>query len=344
MERFQGASCLRVLWLPSRIISPSLRSKPPLLEELAELRLLQLLDEMDVVRVAKEASALVVYHDMKLTEKSLRELSACRVVVRGGVGVDNVDLEAAGKLGIVVCNVPDYGSEEVADHALMLLLATSRRLVSLHSAISQGNWDASLIFGAPRLRGCTVGIIGCGRIGSAFALRAKALGMRVVIYDPYQPAGLDKSLGVERVFQLEELLVQAQFLSLHCPLTPETHHIVNAHSIGLLPRGAYLINTARGGCVDLDAVVGALDDGHLTGAALDVVEKEPLNNERARSHPRIIFTPHAAYYSVEGYVEMRRKGVEEVVRALRDEPVRNPVNLPFLKNPRCKLPARPGRY
>jgi C-terminal binding protein len=316
----------------------------PLLEDLAELRLLQLQQEMDVVRVAKQAAALLVYHDMTLTEKSLRELSECRVVVRGGVGVDNVDLEAAGKLGIVVCNVPDYGSEEVADHALMLLLATSRRLVSLHTAISRGVWDASLIFGAPRLRGCTVGIVGCGRIGSAFALRAKALGMRVVIYDPYQPAGLEKSLGVERVFQLDELLVQAQFLSLHCPLTPETHHIVNDHSIGLLPRGAYLINTARGGCVDLDAVLRGLDNGHLTAAGLDVVEGEPLNNERARNHPRIVFTPHAAYYSVEGYVEMRRKGVEEIIRALRDEPVRNPVNLPFLKNPRCKLPARPGRY
>jgi C-terminal binding protein len=316
----------------------------PLLEGLAELRLLQLQQEMDVVRVAKQAAALLVYHDMTLTEKSLRELHACRVVVRGGVGVDNVDLEAAGKLGIVVCNVPDYGSEEVADHALMLLLATSRRLVSLHTAISRGGWDASLIFGAPRLRGCTVGIIGCGRIGSAFALRVKALGMRVVIYDPYQPAGLEKALGVERAFQLDELLVQAQFLSLHCPLTPETHHIVNDHTIALLPRGAYLVNTARGGCVDLDAVLCGLDNGHLTAAGLDVVEGEPLNNERARNHPRIVFTPHAAYYSVEGYVEMRRKGVEEVIRALRDEPVRNPVNLPFLKNPRCKLPAKPGRY
>lgn len=316
----------------------------PLLHELAELRLLQHQHELDVVRTAGHASALVVYHEMTLTEQSLGALPNCKVVVRGGVGVDNVDLEAAGRLGIVVCNVPDYGSEEVADHALMLLLACARRLTTLHNAIAQGVWDASLIFGAPRLRGCTVGIIGCGRIGSAFALRAKALGMRVVLYDPYQPAGLDKSLGVERVFQLEELLPQAQFLSLHCPLTRETHHIVNDRTIGQLPRGAYLINTARGGCVDLPAVVRALDSGQLTAAGLDVVEGEPLADEQARKHPRIVFTPHAAYYSVEGYREMRRKGVEEVIRVLRDEPVRNPVNAHLLRNPRCKLPSGAGRF
>jgi C-terminal binding protein len=316
----------------------------PLLEGLAELRLLQHEHEMEVIRTAGHSAALVVYHVMTLTEKSLRELPNCKVIVRGGVGVDNIDLEAAGKLGIVVCNVPDYGSEEVADHALMLLLATARRLVTLHNAIARGVWDASLIFGAPRLRGSTVGIIGCGRIGSAFALRAKALGMRVVIYDPYQPAGLDKSLGVERVFRLEELLPQAQFLSLHCPLTRETHHIVNDRTLSLLPQGAYLINTARGGCVDLPAVVRALDGGHLAAAGIDVVEGEPLNDERARNHPRIIFTPHAAYYSVEGYREMRSKGVEEVVRVLRGEPVRNPVNAHFLQNPRCKLPAGHGRF
>lgn len=316
----------------------------PLLEGLADLRLLQVEDEKEVLRTAAHASALLVYHVMKLTEHSLHQLPQCKVIVRGGVGVDNIDLEAAGRLGIVVCNVPDYGSEEVADHALLLLLATARRLVTLHGAIAQGVWDASLIFGAPRLRGCTVGIIGCGRIGSAFALRAKALGMRVVIYDPYQPAGLDKSLGVERVFHLDELLKQAQFLSVHCPLTKETHHIVDDRAISLLPQGAILINTARGGCVDLDAVVRGLDSGRLTAAGLDVIEREPLDHERARKQPRIIFTPHAAYYSVEGYQEMRRKGVEEVIRVLRGEPVRNPVNLPFLKNPRCKVPAAPGRF
>jgi C-terminal binding protein len=315
----------------------------PILNGLADLRLLQLEEETEVVRTAGQASALVVYHVMKLTERSLSALPQCKVIVRGGVGVDNIDLEAAGRLGIVVCNVPDYGSEEVADHALLLLLATARRLVTLHGAISQSVWDASLIFGAPRLRGCTVGIIGCGRIGSAFALRAKALGMRVVIYDPYQPAGLDKSLGVERVFQLEELLAQAQFLSVHCPLTKETHHIVNDRAIGLLPQGAYLVNTARGGCVDLDAVLRGLDSGRLTAAGLDVLEREPLDNERARQHPRIIFTPHAAYYSVEGYREMRRKGVEEVVRVLRGEPVRNPVNLHYLRGARCKVPTGPMR-
>src|SRR3984957_20086487 len=173
----------------------------PVLENVAEVRLLQTGDENEVVRRGPDADVLLVYHDIKLTETGLAGLPRCKAVIRCGVGFDNVDLQAAGRRGIVVCNVPDYGTEEVADHALMMLLAIARRLLPCDAAIRAGGWDASTIFGAPRLRGRTVGIIGCGRIGTAFALRAKALGMKVLVYDPYRPDGLDKMLGVERCYR-----------------------------------------------------------------------------------------------------------------------------------------------
>jgi phosphoglycerate dehydrogenase-like enzyme len=308
------------------------------LASLADLRLLQTSDEAEVARGGADADVLLVFHDIKLTERSIAALKKCKAIIRCGVGVDNVDLRAAGKHGIVVCNVPDYGTEEVADHALMMLLASARRLIPADRSVHAGAWDPTLVFGSPRLRGKTLGILGCGRIGTAMAVRGKALGMRVVFHDPYKPDGLEKALGVERCHKLEDLLPQAQFLSLHCPLTRETHHILDAARLALLPDGAYVINTARGPCIDLSALVQALDAGKVAGAGLDVVEREPLDDERVRQHPRIVLTPHSAFYSVEAFIEMRTKGAQEARRILRDEEVRNPVNLHVLTQPRCKVP------
>lgn len=309
------------------------------LDPLADVKALGVRDEMELAGSAPDVDVLLVHHEIQWTERSLGRLGRCKGVVRCGVGYDNIDVEAAGRLGIVVCNVPDYGTEEVADHALMLLLALARRLLPCHEAIRAGGWDLSRVFGAPRLRGRTLGVIGCGRIGTALALRAKALGFRVIVYDPYKPDGLDKMLGVERVYRLEELLPRAEFLSLHCPLTPETHHLLNARTLELLPVGAYVVNTARGPCIDLAALAPALDSGRVAYAALDVVEREPLDDERLRSHPRVLWTPHAAFYSVEGYAEMRTKGAEEARRILRGEPVRNAVNRHCLVRPRAVLPS-----
>jgi D-3-phosphoglycerate dehydrogenase len=308
------------------------------LAEVAELRLLSTNDEIDVAAHAAEADVLLVFHTIKISERTIAKLAKCKGIVRCGVGYDNVDLRAAGQRGMVVCNVPDYGAEEVADHALMLLLAVARRLVPAHQALRAGKWDSSTYFGAPRLRGRTLGLVGCGRIGSALALRAKALGMRVVAYDPYKPDGLDKALGIERVYSLEELLPQSQFLSLHCPLTPETRHILNERTLELLPRGAYVVNTSRGPTIDLPALVKALDSGRVAAAGIDVFEREPLDLEALRQHPRVVLTPHAAYYSVEGYEEMRSKGAREARRMLLGEAVRNPVNLHCLVNPRAVIP------
>lgn len=309
------------------------------LSDKADLRLLQTHDEADVAARGADADVLLVFHDIRLTERSIGTLERCRAIIRCGVGFDNVDLDAAGKRGIVVCNVPDYGTEEVADHALMLMLAVVRRLLAADRAVREGVWDPATVFGAPRLRGKTLGIVGCGRIGTAMVMRGKALGMHVAVYDPYRPDGLDKSLGVDRCYRLEELLRQSHVVSLHCPLTRETHHLLNEQTLALLPAGAYVVNTARGGCVDLSALRRALESGHVAAAGLDVVEPEPLADDGIRHHPRVVLTPHAAFYSVEGFDEMRTKGAQEALRVLNGEPVRNPVNLHKLtRQPRCAVP------
>lgn len=311
------------------------------LGDLADIVLLAARTEEEVFGRTPDADALIVFHDMRLTEASLGKLTRCRGVVRAGVGYDNVSLAAAGRHGIVVCNVPDYGTEEVADHSFMMLLAIVRRLPEASTSVRSGVWNPEIVYGAPRLRGRTFGLIGCGRIGTATALRAKAFGCRVVFYDPYKPPGYEKALGVDRAYQLEELLSQSDFLSVHTPLTDETWHILGKESLSLVRRGVYLVNTARGGCIDLDALWEALEDGRVARAALDVVEREPLDDERFRSDPRVLLTPHAAFYSVEAFHEMRTKAAQEVRRMLVDEPVRNPVNVAHLTHPRCRLPNVP---
>jgi C-terminal binding protein len=305
------------------------------LDPVAEVRCIQTAREADLLP-AGDAEVFLV-QDIRLTARVIDRLESCRCIVRTGVGIDNIDLRAAGERGIVVCNVPDYGTEEVADHALLLLLAGARRLMPSAAAIRAGGWELPAAFGAPRLRGKTLGLIGCGRIGTAMARRALALGMRVVFYDPYVPDGYDKALGIERSYQLDGLLAQAQFLSLHCPLTADTRHIVNARTLALLPQGAYVVNTARGPCIDQHALLAALDNGQVAYAGLDVVEREPLDDDALRHHPNVLLTPHSAFYSVEGDRELRRKGAEEARRALVGEAVRNPVNRHCLIEPRCQM-------
>lgn len=167
------------------------------------------------------------------------------------------------------------------------------------------------------------------------ALRCKAIGLRVLIYDPYKPAGLDKALGVKRAESLEQLLSHSEFVSLHCPLSDETRHILNRQTLAMIPRGGYVINTARGGLIDLEALADALETGQIQAAGLDVVDPEPLVNERIRKHPQVVLTPHSAFYSVEGSRELRAKAAEHVRRALSGLAVNNAVNFAYLQQPRC---------
>jgi phosphoglycerate dehydrogenase-like enzyme len=286
-------------------------------------------DEAELCAFLPQADAIIVFHDIsRVGESSFAQAPRCRGVVRAGVGFNNIDVEAATRRGVVVCNVPDYGTEEVADHAIMFLLALARRLIPCHLKIRSGTWHYETAFGTPRLRGKTLGLVGCGRIGTATALRAKALGLDAVFFDPYLRQGMDKALGIRRAFQLEELLEQSHFVSLHCYLDQATHHLLNKHTMARMRPGSFLINTARGPIIDQNALLESLDSGHLAGAALDVVESEPLDDPRISQHPHILLTPHTAFYSVEGFVELRTKTAEEVRRILLGQPPRNPVNVP----------------
>jgi phosphoglycerate dehydrogenase-like enzyme len=305
-----------------------------ILGDIADFVMARATDESQLVPYLPSADAIMLFHDLTmLGEATFARATRCRGLVRAGVGYNNVDLEAATRHGVVVCNVPDYGTEEVADHAIMFLLALVRRLVPSHEAIRAGHWDHRTALGAPRLRGKTFGIVGCGRIGTATALRARALGLDVVFYDPYLRQGMDKALGIRRVYRLEELLEESDFVSLHCYLDAGSHHLINARTIARMRSGAILINTSRGPVVEEDALLEALESGRIAAAGLDVVEREPLQNESLRDHPNVLFTPHTAFYSVEGYTELRTKTAEEVRRLLLGEPPRNPVNVVPGRNP-----------
>lgn len=310
----------------------------PIFEGVAKVALAQKWREEDLEPYLAEADALLLFHDIPLiSEFTFSRAPKCKAVVRAGVGYNNVDLAAAGKHGVAVCNVPDYGTEEVADHAMMMLLAIVRQLMPSDKDIRNGRWNFDSAIKTPRLRGKTLGVIGCGRIGTAMVLRAKAFGLDVVFYDPNIPPGIEKALGVRREYTLDPLLEQSHYVSLHCYLDPGSYHIIDERALSKMRPGSILVNTARGGCVDTEALVQALESGHLMGAGIDVIEREPLDDERLRNHPNVLLTPHSAFYSQEGYIELRSKAAEEVRRVLVGEKPRNLVNRAFVQNPRFTM-------
>jgi phosphoglycerate dehydrogenase-like enzyme len=242
------------------------------------------------------------------------------------VGYDSVDIAAARERGIAVCNVPDYGTEEVADHAIALAMALCRQLFPLDAEAKALGWNIHVGPKLRRLRELTFGIVGLGRIGTATALRAKALGFQVLFYDPYLPNGADKAVGIERVRSLDELLTRTDVLSLHCPLNEETRHLIAERELALLRPGAFVVNTARGGILKKAAILAALRDGHLAGAGLDVIEDEPLRSEEEAATPNLIATCHAAFCSVESKVEMRSTSARLALAAVTGRPLENVVN------------------
>jgi D-3-phosphoglycerate dehydrogenase/C-terminal binding protein len=269
-------------------------------------------------------------------------MERCRVIVRSGVGFDNVDLAEAGRRGIYVCNVPDYGVDEVADHAIGMMLALNRGLLLADRRLrdSLSPWDYTATRPVHRLAGATMGVVGLGRIGTATALRAKALKMRVLACDPYIASGVDKAVGVQMA-ELDELLAASDVVSLHVPLTDDTRHLIDARALGLMKPAAVLVNTARGAVVDVDALAAALAERRIAGAGIDVLPVEPpgadsalirLWREEADPPINLILTPHSAFYSEQGLAEMRVKGAREIGRVLRGELPRNCVNQGFMRH------------
>lgn len=257
-----------------------------------------------------------------------------RAVVRMGVGYDRIDRAACAARGITVCNVPDYGTTEVADHAMALAL-TLRRGILLHHELQRGTPPAAWKYvNTPLVKRSNVqtfGIIGLGRIGTAVALRAKAFGFKVVFFDPHRPNGAELALGIGRAKTLQSLLLQADVLSIHAPLTPETKGMLGLAELSTLPYGAVVVNTARGPIIDLDALGALVREGHIAGAGLDVIPVEPpvepvpdlLRAYRAGEdwlQGRLVITPHSAFHTPQAWDDIRRKSAETMAAALSNAP------------------------
>ena len=310
-----------------------------ILGKIAEVKTLQAMGEESLAGKVEDADAIMLYHYVTITRPTIERLHKCRLIVRCGVGYDNIDHAFARKRGIDVANVPDYGSEEVADSAIGMALALGRGFHFLNNRLRDDPstpWSYEPAKPLRRLRGETFGIVGCGRIGTATALRAKALGMRVAYYDPHTPDGRDKALGIHRVEDLDDLLRESRILSLHCPGTEETKNLIDDRTLSMMPEGSFLVNTARGTITDGEAIAKALQSGKLAGAAIDVLPQEPptedtpllkaWRNPKHPAHHRLILNPHAAFYSEEGIDDMRIKGSQNCLRALKGLPPRNLVN------------------
>lgn len=276
----------------------------------------------DWIGAARTADAILTRH-APIGAAQIHKLERCRIIARYGTGHDNVDVVAAAEHDITVTSVPDYCVDEVADHALALILAAARHLRPLTESVRSGGWTPRPIPLIRRLRGLTLGLLGCGRIGAAVAARAQSFGFEVVAYDPY---AAEFPADVARVGSVDELVERSHVLSLHAPLTPETEGILDRDRIARLPASAIVVNVARGPLLDLDAATKALESGHLGALALDVLDEEPPPAEHpVRTLPGALVTPHVAYYSVSSVEEAKRRSVEEIRRALAGKPPLHPV-------------------
>jgi D-3-phosphoglycerate dehydrogenase len=276
-----------------------------------------------------EYDAIVIRSGTQLTAELIERAERLKVIGRAGVGVDNVDVDAATRRGIVVANAPESTVVSAAEHAIGLLVALARHIPQAHAALKQGRWERSL-HGGIELEGKTLGVLGFGRIGQQVARRAIGLGMRVVAYDPFVARDRLRELGAERAERPEDLLAEAEFLTLHLPLTPETTETIDAAAIARMPDGARLVNAARGELVDEGALLEALRSGKLAGAALDVFAAEPYSGPLLELD-NVVVTPHLAASTEEA---QDRAGVivaEQVAAALGGELVTNAVNIPAIR-------------
>ena len=262
--------------------------------------------------IERDAVAILAGPIIPLDRAHLERLESCSAIVRYGVGLDNVDIDVAQELGIAVGNVPEYGHEEISNHAIALLLGLSRKLFEFDAAVRRGGTGIPAPQSVARLSQRTLGLVGYGRIGRRVAEKARAFGLEVVAYDPYAST----ADGVE-LLGLDELLRRADILSLHVPLTPETRHMIGARELALLEPGSLVINIGRGGLVDEDALVAALQSGHIAGAALDVTEIEPLPlDSPLLDAPNVILTPHVAWVSEVALSDLKRLTAENALRLI----------------------------
>ncbi|MBC8078283.1 MAG: C-terminal binding protein [Chloroflexales bacterium] len=304
-------------------------------ESLIERELLQAVDAT-LVHVAsldapearahlREADALLVTIH-RVSAELIATLERCRIISRSGTGLDAIDIPAATAKGIWVAYVPDYSIDEVSSHAVGLLLAHARGIPWLVESTRAGSWTHQLIAPRRRLRGQTLGLLGFGRIGQAVAVKARGLGLEIIAHDPFLDDQAISALGARPVDR-ETLLRESDYLSLHVPLTDANRQFIDAQALALMKPTAFVINTARGGLIDEDALLHAVKSGQIAGAGLDVLSVEPPPADHPLLHePRILITPHTGWYSEDSSYDVRVRAAEEVVRVLRGERPRCPVN------------------
>lgn len=279
----------------------------------------------DILAVARDADAIMVTY-AKLTADLIGQLTKCKAIGRFGLGVDNIDLPACKAKGIAVNYVPDYCIHEVSDHAMAMLLALIRKIPFSDKLVQGGRWEMPAVVPIRRIPGTVLGLIGFGNIPRLVAPKAKAFGLKVIAYDPYAKAELFKDAGVESV-DLDTLLATSDYISVHAPHTPQTRGMVNADAFAKMKKGAFIVNTARGPLINEADLIAALDSGQVGGAALDVVEVEPLaKNSPLLGRDNVILSPHTGFYSVEALEELQTKAASDVARVLSGEKAVYPIS------------------
>lgn len=285
----------------------------------------------EICEEGSDCDALMVLFT-PMGRENLEFFTRCRVLVRMGIGFNTVDMEAATEKGIMVANVPDYCQDEVADHTIALFLEITRKAGMLDNQVKSGGWDMDIANPVPRLQGKTFGLLGCGGIGLRTGRRAASFGMRVAGYDPFLPENVFDEEGIKKYTDFDKFVSEVDALSLHIPLTSETHEIINERTLKMMKPDAYLVNSSRGPLIDEDALFDALESGAIAGAGLDVLcEEPPKGTPRLARAKNIVITPHAAWNSTEAIPELRIKSAEEVVRALTEGRPRHLINKEVLE-------------
>lgn len=288
----------------------------------AEVTLAQVKKKEEVIQACKDADGLINQYTL-LTREVLENLPRCQVISRYGVGVDSIDLQAATDLGIIVANVPDYCVEEVANHTVALILTLSRKTAFFDRKVKSNQWDFRLGIPIYRMKGRILGLIGCGRIGMEVAKKMSSFGVKIIVFDPY----LQKTEEWIELKDLDAVLKESDMISIHCPLNESTRHLIGEKEFRKMEKRPFLINTSRGAIIDEKALIQALKEGLISGAGLDVLEKEPPDpTNPLLTMENVILTPHVSFYSVESISELKRRTAENVVSVLQGKWPRSVVN------------------
>lgn len=285
--------------------------------------------EEEICEFIGDYQAMIVRSQTKVTRNIIESAKKLKIIGRAGVGIDNVDVDAATENGILVVNAPEGNTFAATEHTLAMMLALARNIPHANELLKQGLWERKKFTGV-ELRNKTLGVIGLGKIGTEVSKRARAFEMKILAYDPFVSEERSKQMGVE-LTDFDTVIEQADFITIHLPLSPETYHLVGYEQIGRMKKGVKIVNVARGGIIDEEALYKAIKEGHVGGAAVDVFENEPETKSPLFDLERVVVTPHLGASTEEAQINVAIDVVEEIIRALKGELVKNAVNIPSIK-------------